>query len=128
MIQPTPALSERQKTRVHGETGCSFSVGHLPPLAGLEPQTSARSLVPTHGTVQIAASPLDISIEDWDDLFRAIEAKLRQAVGEKLAIQLKLGDDEKALLVQTVQASVLECVEAMSNLHTALKHERSQSA
>ena len=58
--------------------------------------------------------------EDWDELFYAIQARLMTSVNDVNKSEGKLlvwsnGDEKKA---------VLECVEAMTKLHSALKHER----
>lgn len=65
--------------------------------------------------------PLQISIEDWDILFRAIQLRLRAAVGEQIASQPPPQADDTAGRIQVV---VLECVSAMEELHAALAHER----
>lgn len=71
----------------------------------------------------LASKPsLDIAISDWDDLFHAVEARLRAAVETRPeqapAAQQRPGT---AFEVQTV---VLECITALDQLHVALMHER----
>lgn len=66
---------------------------------------------------------LDMAIQDWDALFRAVEARLRLTVGEPLALPRHPGAHDAAVGVQTI---VLECVAALDHLHTALKHERAR--
>jgi hypothetical protein len=62
----------------------------------------------------------DIAIEDWDDLLCAVKARLRRIVGEEFAaMPERPGQD----IVGRVRASVLECVEALDQLHTAQQHE-----
>lgn len=63
----------------------------------------------------------DITIEDWDALFGAVEARLRMTVGEPLAAPTGAHAHDAAVGVQTI---VLECVAALEQLHTALTHER----
>ena len=67
--------------------------------------------------------PLDIAITDWDLLFRAVMVRLMLSVGEKLAVAPKPQAGEAAELVQSV---VLECVDALHQLHLALVQERHQ--
>ena len=57
----------------------------------------------------------DVSIEDWDALLCAVKDRLRQTVGGSLS-QPMIGS------AVPVRASVLECVEALDQLHSALKH------
>ena len=69
-------------------------------------------------------SRLGIEIEDWDILFRAIQERLRLAVGEVPAGTLDArGQDAAANQIRT---SVLECVSALERLHAAVTQERSQ--
>lgn len=67
-----------------------------------------------------------IAIEDWDALFCAIQAQLRQAVGEHLGVTPPTPSHSVELTATLVQAIVLDCVAAMDQLHAALKQERSQ--
>ena len=55
-----------------------------------------------------------ISVEDWNNLFHAVEARLCACVA---------ADD---LIDDKVRVTVLECVEAMEQLHSALTLERQQ--
>ena len=64
----------------------------------------------------------DIAIEHWDALFDAVQARLGLAVGGKLAGT----SDEPTPSSDSVQASVLECVKALGQLHALLKHGRSR--
>ena len=89
--------------------------------------TSPRSHPPV---TSLAFAPLegrllDIAIDDWNELFRAVEARLKATVGTPLAPAseaFKAKPDDIGLKVQHV---VLECVAALGQLHTALTHERS---
>lgn len=67
--------------------------------------------------------PDDLSDADWDALFHAVEARLRDAVNEPLAQRIKMLPPDAPELVQTI---VLECVDALDQLHRALTHERQQ--
>ena len=55
-----------------------------------------------------------INIEDWNNLFHAVEARLIACVATD-----KLIDD-------TIKVTVRECVEALEQLHAALTLERQQ--
>lgn len=63
----------------------------------------------------------EIANDDWDAMFRAVESRLRQTVGERLAV---LAESQPQDAAGRVQAVVLECVEALEQLHTALMLER----
>lgn len=56
----------------------------------------------------------DISIDDWDALLCAVKDRLRQTVGESLTQPMNGS-------AMPVRASVLECVEALDQLHNNLK-------
>lgn len=61
-----------------------------------------------------------VPIEDWVDLICAVEARLREAVGDQTAGTHTLEPPEGA---ERVRASVLECVAALGQLHTTLEAE-----
>lgn len=63
----------------------------------------------------------EIANGDWDAMFRAVESRLRQTVGERLAV---IAESQPQDAAGRVQAVVLECVEALEQLHTALMLER----
>lgn len=63
----------------------------------------------------------EIANDDWDAMFRAVESRLRQTVGERLAV---VTGPQPQHAAGRVQAIVLECVEALEQLHTALMLER----
>lgn len=74
-----------------------------------------------------AAVQTAISAEDWDPLFRAVQLRLRAAVGERLAsapAPAPKSDDAAG----KVQVAVLECIFAMEQLHKALTRERQERA
>ncbi|MEP6739588.1 MAG: GGDEF domain-containing protein [Caldimonas sp.] len=63
--------------------------------------------------------PAEIAIGDWDDLFRAVTERLSLTVGE-------LTDDPEPKARDAavrVRSSVLECVEALDQLHSTLARE-----
>ena len=62
----------------------------------------------------------NIPPDDWDELFYAIQARLMTSVND-------LNKSEGKVLVWSnghEKKAVLECVEAMTKLHSALKHDR----
>jgi hypothetical protein len=67
------------------------------------------------------AGDLQISIEDWDLLFHSVQWRLGAAVDVRLASAPALQADDRA---GPVQVTVLECISAMEQLHTALMIER----
>ena len=54
-------------------------------------------------------------------MFRAVESRLRQTVGERPAV---IAEPQPQDTAGRVQAVVLECVEALEQLHAALMLER----
>ena len=64
-----------------------------------------------------------ISSTDWDILFRAVEERLKRSIGERLSATAQAQPRDATSRVQTI---VLECVEELDKLHTALKQERCQ--
>jgi len=131
MLQPSPAqpfaalvpkvaLSHAILTMLNSTSLASPSEGRAPeaslaaigmPRSGADP--GARAALP--------GPALDIAINDWDALFRAIEDRLRRTVGEPLANAPDAAAQDAAAGVRTI---VLECVAALEQLHTALTHER----
>lgn len=65
-------------------------------------------------SVTLKSAPADIAIDDWDDLFDAVKARLRLAVSES-----RRGAGAGA----SFQTSVLECAAALDQLHTMLHVE-----
>jgi diguanylate cyclase len=62
----------------------------------------------------------DMAVRDWDESLRSVKARLRQAVGERLATAPGGAATE---LAGRVQASAVECMVTLDRLHAALKHE-----
>lgn len=54
---------------------------------------------------------MDLSIEDWDELFKAVQARLRLAA-------------EAATDPTRLTTVVLECVDALGSLHASLRDQR----
>lgn len=73
------------------------------------------------GGAGVAALPdplLDMAVEDWDALYRAVEARLRRTVDGQPGAAPGAGAH--------VRSIVLECVAALEHLHTALANERAR--
>ena len=80
------------------------------------------------GTVASVAStacaPLDLSVQDWDILFRAVEERLRRIVGARNAGMAHLPKHDMG---GSVREAVGECLGALDQLHAALTHERERA-
>lgn len=63
----------------------------------------------------------DISVDDWDHLFRAVETRLKNTMSDLLA-KTQMGPQLE--LVGSAHAVVFECTAALDYLHSALSHER----
>lgn len=73
---------------------------------------------------EMGAKPLralDIPVDDWDHLFRAVETRLKNTMGDLLA-KTQMGPQLE--LVVSTHAVVFECMAALDHLHSALSHER----
>lgn len=131
MIQPIPL-----KTQAEGAS-MMFSVrnmapGNTGPLLTREAALKLTGPEPT-GTVLRLSRVTDlpqqrpsIAIEDWDALFCAVQTQLKHAVGDRLGILPRMPTHSIEAAATLVQAVVLDCVDAMEQLHAALKQERSQ--
>lgn len=73
---------------------------------------------PTQG-----GAPLNIPVEDWDILFRAVEERLTRMVDERHAATDHSGMHD---MRGSARETVLECVAALDQLHAALAHERAR--
>lgn len=81
---------------------------------------------PTFCDMPDASSPAgpasaDVSLLDWDDLFRAVKDRLR-AIADTHAdsrFDLRLPGD-----TPRIDTGVLECVAALEQLHLTMRHER----
>ena len=78
---------------------------------------------PNPGPDAIFKSHANISPEDWDVLFGAIQARLEHCVGDALSRSSELPPHDRHTLTK---AAVLDCVGAMKQLHAALTLERQQ--
>ena len=70
--------------------------------------------------IPVPCLPADVAVGDLDDLLNAVRAKLRLTVADRLAQIPELRALEAAT---AVQASVLECVAALDQLHLTFSHE-----
>lgn len=104
---------------------------HVPPARVLSSDSQAsQASQEKGGTPDPAAtvkapqldSPCAISSRDWDDLFKAVEERLRQSVTAQAAAAQGLDNPKETAL----HAIVLDCLEALDMLHNALMRERSQ--
>lgn len=66
------------------------------------------------------AEPVDVAMRDWGDLFAAVKSRLRSTVGD---CQTITGNLESQTSAGQVQASVLQCVSALDQLHITIEHE-----
>lgn len=80
-------------------------------------EPSAAAVAAVTGSTGVSS---DVAFGDWDDLLCAVKARLKTTVGELLA---KLPEHEVPDAAHQVQASVLECVGALDQLHLTLTHE-----
>ena len=83
------------------------------------PQAEAGAAVVSAITSSSTVSS-DVAFRDWDDLLCAVKSRLKSTVGELLAA---LPGHEVPDAAHRVQASVLECVTALDQLHLTLTHE-----
>ena len=68
-----------------------------------------------------AAPQRDIAVCDWnEESLSTVKSRLRLSVAERLAAA---PGEQVAELASRVQASVLECMAALDELHATLKHE-----
>ena len=65
-----------------------------------------------------------INASDWDVLFRAVQDRLAQCAAAPLAKTPELTTPEPD---QVIKTTVLQCVEAMQQLHAALMIERQET-
>ncbi|MGC1173804.1 hypothetical protein [Polaromonas sp.] len=110
----------------------SVGMGNTAPLLTREaalkltgPEPTGTVLRPSR-VVNLPQQRPPIAIEDWDALFCAVQTQLKHAVGERLGILPYMPTHSIDLAATLVQAIVLDCVDAMEQLHAALKQERSQ--
>lgn len=132
---------------VPGATNLAYLASTMPIFGGLWPDSRSRYAglaIPTNisfsrarrkaadtdsgdavavpaASASLPGRSCEIANGDWDAMFRAVESRLRQTVGERLALMAEPQPQDAA---GRVQAVVLECVEALEQLHAALMLER----
>lgn len=89
----------------------------------LEAGSAALESVPVGDRVDAGAAG-DLSVDEWDLLFDAVRERLRLTAGECPAAQPGAHAHDP---VGRIQASVLECVEALDQLHALLRRGRGRS-
>jgi hypothetical protein len=112
---------------------CAFEVEHLnavlsmriseafppgPKPHELEAGSAALESTPLGARIDALAAS-DLSVDEWDLLFDAVRDRLR--VGERPAAQSRAQAHDP---LGRIQASVLECVEALDQLHALLRQRR----
>jgi hypothetical protein len=104
---PEPPAGPLPLPNDHGAAEASQGIH----IAGLESQAVPR---------------LSIPVDDWDVMFDAVRARLIRTVGERLGELPDVPQHSAELSASLVQAVVLDCVNALDQLHAALTQERSQ--
>lgn len=79
------------------------------------------SVLPAFAAACEASQKIDIAVQDWDVMFCAVLDRLSHSVDELAPAQTVLPMPDPACQHQAV---VLECVQALAQLHTALKHDQ----
>ena len=78
---------------------------------------------PNPGPDAISNGHSNISAADWDELFHAIQTRLENCVDDALLKAPELPAHERQ---EVIKSTVLQCVEAMQQLHAALTTERAE--
>jgi hypothetical protein len=102
------------------------SAGPLP--NGHNAAAGPHGIAPDAGGAGLAACPdarLSIAVADWDLMFEAVRARLIDTVGARLGELPDVPHHSAELSASLVQAVVLDCVNALDQLHAALTRERS---
>jgi hypothetical protein len=99
------------------------------PLPNGHGAAAPHGIAPDAGSADSEAHPtprLSIAVADWDVMFDAVRARLIDSVGERLGQLPDVPQHSAELSASLVQAVVLDCVNALDQLHAALTQERSQ--
>jgi hypothetical protein len=137
MTSPFSRSAQQQGAGAHsdgGRSGDGGTPGMALRLNSLIGSDAVMASPGQHGdsalTAALPPGPLyqhaDIAPDDWDVMFDAVQARLRRAVGEHLGGVPQIPSHSAGLSASLVQATVLDCVSALDQLHAALKQERSQ--
>lgn len=89
----------------------------------VHPGREAGHSLPLPRADEVLATADAAAMQDWDELFKAIAARLAQMAGTDFAAPDSLLFPDTPPLMQ---AGVLECVAAMGQLHLTLTHERAR--
>ena len=87
-------------------------------VEAVAPAEPDRPTLPS--SADLSGPSSDVAMGDWDDLLSTVKSRLRLTVGALLA---ELPKDQVPDAAHRVQASVLECVNALDQLHLTLTHE-----
>jgi hypothetical protein len=71
----------------------------------------------------LASRTCDLSTGEWDELFNAVKSRLLLTVGERLTLTAGANGPGSA---GWARVSVLECVDALEQLHALLRLERAR--
>jgi hypothetical protein len=119
----SPAVTLPSEPLVPKLAAGGLESGGKVPESRSEPEQLSLPAIPALPEPAPASRPgVEIAVPDWDELFHAVEARLRASVD----VSMVSGSIEKPLAGVTgdVQLVVLECLTALRQLHTALTHER----
>jgi diguanylate cyclase len=106
------ALEDLMRRHVFFDAHADFTANH----------SAAQRMVHDGPGIDTSRAPLpnlpsDVAIGDLDDLLGAVKGRLTLTVAEPLA-ELRTNDEARR-----IQASVLDCVDALDQLHMTLRHE-----
>ena len=141
MIQPTPTRAFQDKDSANAVLAMLNSedfmsdqkAQHYPSgTAAAITMPRAYAKIDDAGTdakaTPLASAPLprprsDVAIGDWDEMFRAVTARLRLIVAEPLGTTAASQPADGA---DRIRVAVLGCVAALDQLHATLKDELGQ--
>ena len=125
---PTPWVKDLRWTTPNG-VGYAQSRGVLATarLTAIDFSAAVAPTTPATSTVVVApaGTPDMTASEDWDLLFCAVKDRLRLTVGAD-ALPASVPEQFGHARVASVRVIVLECVQALDQLHAALLGERSR--
>ena len=114
---PTPhvAPTERSVLGLFRSKGASQLMSSPTPATQLDPTVSPAAAIAQ------ATGHGNISPADWDELFHAVQARLENCIDNALDNAPELPLNERHAATKT---TILECVDAMRQLHASLTLER----
>jgi diguanylate cyclase (GGDEF)-like protein len=133
MAAPSASTESKQAARLaHAARPDSGSALASPaaaaaPVVGLRHQPAPARL-PRRGLerstdVALPMLAADVATVDWDDLFRAVKARLSSLAAASLAAQSSPGQLGQLGQLGDLQAGVRDCVSSLDQLHLTLAHE-----